>query len=87
MPDLTLSLADELHAHLAELASETGQSPTEFVITALIEKIEDTLYNAEMDAEADRRWAEFLQTGKSVSLDEVEKRLEQRLAGLSAPPG
>ncbi|MGV7209116.1 CopG family transcriptional regulator [Oxalobacteraceae bacterium A2-2] len=87
MPEITLSLADELHARLAALATQAGQSPSEFALAALLEKIEDALQNAGMDAEADRRWAEFQQTGKSISLDVVEKRLEQRLAELSPPPG
>lgn len=94
MPDITLSLPDELHARLAALASQAGQSPSEFALAALTDKIRDALYDAEMDAQADRRWAEFQQTGKSLPLDEVEKRWEQRLAGSlawanvqSGPPG
>jgi len=75
MPDgrLILSLDEDLSARLAVAANEAGQPVNAYAAEIIGEALDENW------AETERRWAEYEQTGESVSVDEAIDALEARL--------
>lgn len=84
MSTTTIRLTDDLKARVAKAAKREGISAHNFMLEAVSEKTELAEQRADFYAEADRRWAEFLETGKSIPWNEMRRYLEDRLAGKPA---
>lgn len=64
MSTTTIRLPEELKARIAKAAERAGTSPHSFILEAIAEKTEQAERRADFYAEADRRWADFLETGE-----------------------
>lgn len=84
MGTTTIRLSDELKARVAAAAKREGTSANNFIVEAITRKADADERRADFYAEADRRWAEFLETGKSIPWNEMRRYLEDRLAGKPA---
>jgi predicted transcriptional regulator len=84
MSTTTIRLPDELKARIAKAAERAGTSPHSFILDAIAEKTEQAERCADFYAEADQRWAEFLETGDSISWEEARRYLMARVRGEEA---
>lgn len=81
MPTLTIEVPDHLHSELIDAVEQRGILLQEFLMIAIAEEI-DREKNRQ---EAERRYEEYLRTGISYTLDEVNERMEQYIAKRSEP--
>jgi predicted transcriptional regulator len=81
MPTTTIRLSAELKSRIARVAGRSGKTAHGFVLEAIAEKTENEERRAEFHAEADRRYAKILATGKAIPWDDMRAYLEKRLAG------
>lgn len=84
MSTTTIRLSDELKARVAAAAKRASTTPHNFILEAIAEKADEAERRADFHAEADRRYATFLQTGESIPWDDMRRYLEDRLAGKPA---
>ena len=81
MSTTTIRLPDELKSRVARAAKRAGTTSHNFILEAITEKADSAEQRAGFHAEAERRYAEFLETGKSIPWEEVRSYLKARLAG------
>ncbi|HEY8229495.1 MAG TPA: ribbon-helix-helix protein, CopG family [Rhodanobacteraceae bacterium] len=81
MSTTTIRLPDELKARIAQAAKREGTSAHSFIVEAITEKADSAERRADFYGEAERRYAEFLKTGKSIPWEEARSYLKARLAG------
>ena len=81
MSTTTIRLPDELKARVAEAAKQAGTTSHNFIIAAIAEKTDRAEQRAAFHALADQRYAEFLESGKSIPWEEARSYLKDRLAG------
>ena len=81
MSTTTIRLPDALKARIAKAAEAAGTTSHNFILEAIAEKAELAERRADFHAEAERRWAEFLETGESIPWEEARAWLQQRMAG------
>jgi len=84
MSTTTIRLSDELKARVARAAERAGTTTHNFIVSAIAEKTEAEDLRSEFHAEADRRYAEILETGKTVPWDEMREYILLRAAGKPA---
>lgn len=84
MSTTTIRLTDELKARVARAAKREGVSAHNFMLEAVSEKTEQAERRADLDAEAERRYARIVATGKTIPWEEMRKYLEDRIAGRPA---
>jgi predicted transcriptional regulator len=84
MSTTTIRLPADLKARVSRAAERAGKTTHGFVLDAIAEKTESEERRAEFHAEADRRYARILATGKAVSWDDMRAYLEKRLTRRSA---
>lgn len=85
MSTTTIRLPDALKARITKAAKAAGTTPHGFILEAIAEKAEQSERQSDFHAEAERRWAEFLQTGKSIPWDEMRRYLTGRAQGKATP--
>lgn len=83
MSTTTIRLSDELKARVAAAAKRESTTSHNFILEAIAEKAEAAERQAEFHAVADQRYAEFLESGKSIPWEEARSYLKARLAGKS----
>jgi predicted transcriptional regulator len=83
MSTTTIRLPDELKARIAQAAKEAGTTSHNFILEAIAEKAELAEHRAAFHAVADQRYAQFLESGKSIPWEDARKYLKDRLAGKS----
>ena len=66
MSATTIRLPDELEARVAKAGKQGGTTPHDFILEAISEKADLAAQRAEFHAVADQRYAEFVESGKSV---------------------
>lgn len=81
MSTTTIRLPDELKARVAEAAKQAGTTSHNFILEAIAEKADLAAQRAAFHALADQRYAEFLESGKSIPWDEARVYLKGRIAG------
>lgn len=84
MSTTTIRLPDELKARVARAAERAGTTSHSFILEAIAEKTEAADLRSEFYAEADRRYAEILRTGKTVPWEEMREYILLRAAGKPA---
>lgn len=57
----------------------------DFILEAIAEKADQAERRADFHAEAERRWAEFLETGQSIPWEEMRRYLMGRIQGKATP--
>lgn len=85
MSTTTIRLPEELKARIARAAERAGTSPHNFILEAIAEKAEQAERRADFHAQADQRWAEFLETGESIPWEEMRRYLMGRARGEETP--
>ena len=81
MSTTTIRLPDELKARVAEAAKQAGTTSHNFILEAIAEKADLAAERAAFHALADRRYAQFLESGMSIPWEEARTYLKDRLAG------
>lgn len=81
MGTTTIRLSDELKARIAAAAERDGVSANRFIVEAITQKADADERRAGFHAEADRRWAEFLETGESIPWEEARGYFKALVAG------
>jgi len=81
MSTTTIRLPDELKARVAEAAKQAGTTSHNFILEAIAEKADLAERRADFDAVAEQRYAQFLESGKSIPWEEARAYLKKRLAG------
>lgn len=79
----TIRMPEDLKARVAAAAKRSGTTPHGFMLAAIAEKAEQAELRADFDAVAEARYARIVDSGKSISWNEMRGYLEQRLAGKS----
>ena len=81
MSTTTIRLPDELKARVAEAAEQAGTTSHNFILEAIAEKADLAAQHAAFHGLADQRYAEFLESGKSIPWEDARSYLKDRLAG------
>jgi len=77
----TIRLTDELKTRVAAAASRAGTTAHSFIVEAIAEKAAAAELRSDFDAEAERRYASLVSSGKTVSWSAMRRYLEDRVAG------
>ncbi len=86
MSTTTIRLPDALKARIAKAAEAAGTTSHNFILEAIAEKAELAERRADFHDEAERRWAEFLETGESIPWEDMRRYLMDRSQGKASPP-
>lgn len=81
MSTTTIRLPEDLKTRVAEAALRTGTSMHNFMLQAIAEKTELAERNDDFHAEADRRYADLIATGKTIPWADMRSYLEAHLEG------
>lgn len=84
MSTTTIRLTEDLKARIAKAAEAAGTTSHNFILEAIAEKAEQAERRADFHAQADQRWAEFLETGETIPWEEVRSYFKARVAGKNA---
>ena len=71
-----LAIDSELSERLSVIAEREGSTLSELAETVLRQHAEEAERLAEEFAEDDRRWARYLETGESISLEDMRVKLK-----------
>ena len=85
MSTTTIRLPEDLKARVAKAAEAAGTTAHGFILEAIAEKAEQAERRADFHAEAERRWAEFLDTGESIPWEDMRRYLTGRIQGKDMP--
>lgn len=85
MSTTTIRLPDALKARIAKAAEAAGTTSHNFILEAIAEKTDQAERRADFLAEAESRWAEFLETGESIPWEEMRRYLTGRIQGKAMP--
>jgi hypothetical protein len=85
MPTITINLSEEFYERLAGAVEESKLTAEDFILLAIADKLSQAHDSDHVDAEDDVRYAAYLRSGESVSLDEAFAYLEARLSGQNVP--
>lgn len=81
MSTTTIRLPQGLKERVARAAERTGTTAHSFILEAIAEKAEQEERRAELQDEAERRYAGIIASGKTVPWSEMRRYLERRLTG------
>lgn len=85
MSTTTIRLPEALKARIAKAAEAAGTTSHGFILEAIAEKAEQAERRADFHAQADQRWAEFLDTGQSIPWEEARRYLVDCIHGNTSP--
>ena len=81
MSTTTIRLSEEMKVRVAQAAERAGTTSHNFILEAIAEKTEMDELSAEFNATAEQRYANIVETGKSVPWAEMKIYLAKRIAG------
>ncbi len=81
MSTTTIRLPAELKTRVAAAADRAGKTPHSFILEAIAEKADQEERRSDFDELAERRYADIVASGKTISWNELRKYLENRLTG------
>ena len=84
MSTTTIRLPDELKARIAEAAKRAGTTSHNFILEAIAEKANLVERRADLDAVAEKRYAEIVESGMTISWNDMRGYLENCIAGKPA---
>lgn len=82
----TIRLPKELKARITSAAERTGKTTHSLILEAITEKAELEERRADMDTEAEARFARIAATGETIPWADMRRYLEDRVAGRPATP-
>ena len=81
MSTTTIRLPQDLKERVARAAERAGTTAHSFILEAIAEKAEQEEHRGEFQDTAERRYAEIVASGKTIPWAEMQRYLEDRLAG------
>jgi len=81
MSTTTIRLPEDLRVRVAAAAKRAGKTSHSFILEAVAEKAEREEQRNDFEELADKRFAQIIETGKTIPWNEMRKYLEERLAG------
>ena len=81
MSTTTIRIDDDLKARVATAAERAGKTSHSFILDAISRTVEQAESNDDFHRIADERWVKILDTGKTVSWDEMRTHLAARARG------
>lgn len=84
MSTTTIRLEDDLKARIAAVTERTGTTAHAFILDAIERTVEQAEIEEEFHRVADQRWANLLNTGKTVSWDAAKAYVNARAGGRTA---
>ena len=83
MTTTTIRLPEELKARVTEAAREAGTTAHNFILEAIAEKADLAERRTSFDAVAEQRYAQIVETGETISWDDMRGYLQARITGKS----
>jgi predicted transcriptional regulator len=77
----TIRLPEDLKARVSIAADKAGSTAHSFIIDAIAEKIEQVEHRTCFHEEAERRFTEFAESGKTIPWAEMRSYLQERVKG------
>jgi len=77
----TIRLTEGLKQRIAQAASRESTTAHGFILDAITEKVEREERRASFDQEAQARLVKLVETGESISWDDMKRHLAAHLAG------
>lgn len=84
MSTTTIRLPEDLKARVTAAAKRAGTTSHNFILEAISEKADQEERRGDFNDLADKRYANIIATGKTISWDDMRGYLEDRLAGKAA---
>lgn len=81
MSTTTIRLPEDLRARIALVAERSGKTAHGFILEAIAEKADQEERRGDFHDVAERRYADIVASGKTISWPEMRRYLEDRLAG------
>jgi predicted transcriptional regulator len=81
MSTTTIRLPQDLKERIARAAERAGTTAHSFILEAIAEKAEHEERRGKFQDTGERRYAEIVASGKTVSWNEMRHYLERRLTG------
>jgi predicted transcriptional regulator len=81
MSTTTIRLPADLKARVTAAARQTGTTAHGFMLAAIAEKTEDAELRSAFVAEAEARFAQVAQSGRTIPWEALRRYLEERAAG------
>ncbi|MDP1952154.1 MAG: ribbon-helix-helix protein, CopG family [Betaproteobacteria bacterium] len=84
MSTTTIRLPEDLKARVAAAAERAGTTSHSFILDAIAEKADQEERRGDFNEVAEKRYAQIIASGKTISWPEMRGYLEDRLAGKAA---
>jgi len=81
MTTTTFRLPEELKAKVATAAARSGTTAHAFILEAIAEKAGNEERRAEVDAQAEERYARVVATGMTIPWRDMRAYMQKRLVG------
>jgi len=80
MPTTTIRLSEELKDRVARAAKRVGATSHAFILDAVTERVGDEERRTDFYDTAERRYAEIVSSGETITWDKMRAYLEDRVA-------
>ena len=84
MPTTTIRIPEELKARVAAVAEQAGVTSHNFILQAIAEKTQQEELRRDFEEEAEKRYANIVATGETISWSDMRGYLENYVAGGAA---
>lgn len=84
MSTTTIRIPEKLKVRVARAAGRAGTTAHNFILEAIAEKADEQERREDFHAEADRRYANLVASGKTISWSAMRDYLEKKLEGKPA---
>ncbi len=81
MAIMTIRIEDDLTSRVTAVAKMAGQTPHDFILQTVMQRVEQLEQLANLDPLAEARWSQLLDDGKTVPWDEARRYLLARARG------
>ena len=85
MSTTTIRLPDELKNRVARAAKRAGTTSHNFILEAIAEKAEMVEQRNDFIATAETRYANIVESGKTIPWKDMQRHLTDRMAGKKSP--
>lgn len=85
MSTTTIRLPDELKNRIARAAKRAGTTSHNFILEAIAEKAEMAEQRNDFIATAEVRYANIVESGKTIPWKDMQRHLADRMAGKKSP--
>jgi predicted transcriptional regulator len=85
MSTTTIRLPDELKNRVARAAKRAGTTSHNFILEAIAEKAEMIEQRNDLIATAETRYANIVESGKTIPWKDMQRHLADRMAGNKSP--